>query len=124
MGKPLNSKTSGIGHFIKARYNSYRYQSKNSFESFLQQTRLPVRYASQIIDDKKLNVEQRFQKAQEQLKAIAEAQLIITSRIHTALPAVALETPVLFLTDGLEHRNQSSRLDGLSQFSVALIAMD
>ena len=69
-------------------------------DQFLQETRLPVRYASQIIDDKKLNVEKRFQKAQEQLKAIAGAQLIITSRIHTALPAVALETPVLFLTDG------------------------
>ena len=117
MGKPLNSKTSGIGHFIKARYNSYRYQkAKTRLDQFLQQTRLPVRYASQIIDDKKLNVEQRFQKAQEQLRAIAGAQLIITSRIHTALPAVALETPVLFLTDGLEHHNQSSRLDGLSQF--------
>ena len=102
----LNSKTSG-GHFIKARYNSYRYQkAKTRLNQFLQQTRLPVRYASQIIDDKKLNVEQRFQKAQEQLKAIAEAQLIITSRIHTALP-VALETPVLFLTDGLEHRNKA-----------------
>ena len=102
---------------IRDRYNSYRYQkAKTRLDQFLQQTQLPVRYASQIIDDKKLNVEQRFQKAQEQLKAIAGAQLIITSRIHTALPAVALETPVLFLTDGLEHHNQSSRLDGLSQF--------
>jgi len=38
---------------------------------------------------------------------------VITSRIHTALPAVAFGTPVLFLSDGLEHPNQKSRFEGM-----------
>jgi hypothetical protein len=42
--------------------------------------------------------------------------MVITSRIHSALPAVAFGTPVLFLSDGLEHPNQKSRLEGLESF--------
>ena len=55
-----------------------------------------------------------FEAASEQLKKIASAELVITSRIHTALPAVALGTPVVFLADGLQHPNQMSRLEGLT----------
>ena len=42
--------------------------------------------------------------------------MLITSRIHSALPAVAFGTPVLFLSDGLEHPNQKSRLEGMESF--------
>ena len=42
--------------------------------------------------------------------------MVITSRIHT-IPAVAFGTPVLFISDGLEHINQKSRLQGMELFS-------
>ena len=44
------------------------------------------------------------------------ARIIITSRIHTALPAISLGVKVIFLTDGLDHINQKSRLEGLSDY--------
>ena len=47
---------------------------------------------------------------------ISKSKLVITSRIHTALPAIALGTKVIFLTDGLDHINQKSRLEGLSDY--------
>ena len=45
----------------------------------------------------KLNWEQRKEKVEEYLKKIQKASLVITPRLHCALPALALETPVLFI---------------------------
>ena len=59
---------------------------------------------------------ERIKAAEDQLEAIANAKLVITSRIHTALPAAAFGTPVLFLSDGLDHPNQKSRLQGMESF--------
>jgi hypothetical protein len=52
----------------------------------------------------------RWQRALERLKLYSEASLVITSRLHCALPCVAFGTPVLFL-----HRNMKSdcRFDSL-----------
>jgi hypothetical protein len=50
--------------------------------------------------------------------------LVITSRIHSALPAVAFETPVLFISDGLEHINQKSRLQGMELFFPIINSKD
>jgi hypothetical protein len=48
------------------------------------------------------------------LKRYSEAKLVITSRIHTALPCLALGTPVLFVLDGLKDENfHMSRLRGI-----------
>jgi hypothetical protein len=59
-----------------------------------------------------------------QLKGIAKAKLVVTSRIHSALPAVAFGTPVLFLSDGLEHPNQKSRLQGMESFFMSLTSRE
>ena len=50
--------------------------------------------------------------------------MVITSRIHSALPAVAFGTPVLFISDGLEHINQKSRLQGMELFFPILNSKD
>ena len=51
------------------------------------------------------------------LKKYAEASLVVTSRIHCALPCLGLETPVIFITGGkLESKydlSSSDRYDGL-----------
>jgi len=52
--------------------------------------------------------------AKKYLKKYAKAKLVITSRIHCALPCLALNTPVLFLYDGLFDENQHmARLRGI-----------
>ena len=43
------------------------------------------------------NWEQRKEKVEDYLKKIQKASLVITPRLHCALPALALETPVLFI---------------------------
>lgn len=50
----------------------------------------------------KLSNEEKYQIADETLKKYAKAKLVVTSRIHCALPCLAMGTPVLFLFNGLE----------------------
>lgn len=92
------------------------FQAIRRLENFLEQQSETVHYSSQLRDPLAFSEEERMEQAKQQLKAIAQASLVITSRIHTALPAVAFGTPVLFLSDGLEHPNQKSRLEGLESF--------
>lgn len=44
-------------------------------------------------------LEQRFMLVEEYLKLYQGAKLVVTSRLHAALPAIALGTPVLFVKD-------------------------
>ena len=102
---------------IKRPIKRKQFQSAiKKLDIFLQNQNEKVYHSSQLIKTKDFNVKERIEKAKLQLKNIANAKLVITSRIHTALPAVAFGTPVLFLSDGLEHPNQKSRLDGMEQF--------
>ena len=57
------------------------------------------------------NWNRRFQKVEELLGVYQNAHAVVTTRIHCALPCLALETPVLFLT---ESTYDVGRLDGLS----------
>ena len=98
------------------KYWQYK-NSKRRLEGFISKQRSStVKYKSQIVDVKKYSEQQSFVLAQEQLDIISKSELIITSRIHSALPAVSLGTKVVFLTDGLDHINQKSRLEGLSDY--------
>ena len=92
------------------------FKVKNHLDRFLKKQTIPIHYSSQIVAVKNYNEAERGLLAIQQLEKIAKAAYVITSRIHTALPAVAMETPVLFLSDGLDHLNQNSRLKGLDDF--------
>ena len=91
---------------------------------FLSKQKDPVYFKSQLLDPKKFSEKERSNFAIKQLKDIAKAKLVITSRIHSALPAVAFETPVLFISDGLEHINQKSRLQGMELFFPIINSKD
>lgn len=58
------------------------------------------------------NDEQKFAIAQDILKQYARAKLVITSRIHCALPCLALGTPVIFV-NGFDSFVDSCRFDGI-----------
>lgn len=55
----------------------------------------------------------RKQHAFRLLQTYAKARLVITSRIHCALPCLAFGTPVMFIDAGLENGSERARLDGL-----------
>ena len=53
--------------------------------------------------------EDRFNKSEELLKMYSKAGLVITTRIHCALPCLALKTPVILINKNYDHK----RFDGL-----------
>lgn len=58
--------------------------------------------------------DEKFKLAEELLNKYARAKLVITSRIHCALPCLALGTPVIYI-NGFDSFVDSCRLDGLQQ---------
>lgn len=50
-------------------------------------------------ENKKLSYEDRFKNVEELLKLYQNAKLVITSRLHCALPCIALGTPVILVKD-------------------------
>lgn len=77
---------------------------------------VPVRKLPQIAETEDVKNGNTRQMALDMIRQIASTELVITSRLHTALPAVALQTPVLFLKDGLNHINHKSRIEGLDKY--------
>ncbi|HRP90888.1 MAG TPA: polysaccharide pyruvyl transferase family protein [Edaphocola sp.] len=60
----------------------------------------------------KYTSEEKFQMAEDILQKYAKAKLVITSRIHCALPCLAMGTPVIFI-NGFETFTDSSRFEGI-----------
>lgn len=58
------------------------------------------------------NENEKFDYAKKLMKKYAEAKLIITSRIHCALPAIAVETPMIFVTSNVLESKSSVRSRG------------
>lgn len=71
-----------------------------------------------IIQDapKNSSEEDKIQIAESTLKKYATAKLVITSRIHCALPCIALNTPVIFIDGGLDENTDTTRLQGIVEY--------
>lgn len=68
---------------------------------------------------------QRFEQATNILKELASAKIVVTSRIHIALPCLALGTPVLFVFGGqLTNLQEFRRLDGIIHLMNVLVEDD
>ena len=59
------------------------------------------------------NIDKRMEYTERLVDRYAKAHLIITSRIHAALPALAMGTPVLFIDLGYDSVASRSRFGGL-----------
>lgn len=57
----------------------------------------------------------RMNAAEELVRKYARASLVITSRIHCALPCLAVQTPVYFVYNDRMPEHSKCRLDGLAQ---------
>ncbi|WP_300603509.1 polysaccharide pyruvyl transferase family protein [Niabella sp.] len=70
-------------------------------------------YISHAYKNKDIPRTDRFEYARNLLRRYARAKLVITSRIHCALPCLAVGTPVIFVHGGgLKHENEIARLSG------------
>lgn len=65
---------------------------------------------------------QRLKEAERLVRSYAKAKLVITSRIHCALPCLGLETPVIYLQRGGDTKASSCRMGGLQDlFNVVSV---
>lgn len=72
-----------------------------------------AKYLTHRIHNKNYTDSELFEKAESLIKKYANAKLVITSRIHCALPCLALGTPVIFIAGGgLFEESEMSRLKG------------
>lgn len=69
-------------------------------------------YTNQEPSSKTYNDDQKFKMAEELLSKYAKAKLVITSRIHCALPCLAMNTPVIFV-NGFDSFVDTSRFNGI-----------
>jgi hypothetical protein len=101
--------------------------TKGRFTEFiLKRNILKNNFSNEILDSAQMinqmmpltSVDDSFIIADEYLKKLCNAKLVITSRIHCALPCIAMGTPVVFLNGGFEgYNNQfTSRFEGLIDF--------
>ncbi len=59
--------------------------------------------------------QERFEMAESFLEKYATARLVITSRLHCALPCLAFGTPVIFVEAGFNQEQEWCRLNGITQ---------
>lgn len=66
--------------------------------------------------DDKHKYDEYFERADSLLKRYSKARLIVTSRIHCALPCLAMGTPVIYIHSENENDMHNSRLKGILDF--------
>lgn len=97
----LNGKIFELG---KRKKHLKNFVSKELLESAI--------YVNQEPPANTYSHEQKFEMAEKLLHDYARAKLVITSRIHCALPCLAMGTPVIFV-NGFETFTDSSRFEGI-----------
>lgn len=65
--------------------------------------------------------EARLKEAERLIRCYAKAKMVVTSRIHCALPCLGLETPVLFTKDKHQSEASSCRFGGLTELFNVLV---
>lgn len=83
-----------------------------------------AKYIIQERSLKKYTHEERFNVATDFLKQLANAELVVTSRLHTALPCLAFGTPVIFIDGKLNSRFDSSRLGSYTESMLSTISIE
>ena len=99
----------GIQHGKIFRTGDKQRHLKNFIDANLLKS---AKYINQEPPAGRHNDEQKFEIAEDILRQYARAKLVITSRIHCALPCLAMGTPVIFI-NGFDSFVDSCRFDGI-----------
>ncbi len=94
--------------------SAFQLNKKNKhLKNFISQEVLnTAEFINQEPPSNKYSDEEKFEMAETLLNKYARAKLVITSRIHCALPCLALGTPVIFV-NGFDSFVDSCRFDGI-----------
>ena len=98
-----------------------RYNYTKSYRDFLIEKMIPKKYRDSVkfVGQRRtvvnLSREERFADAEKLIEMYSKAKLVITSRIHAALPCLALGTPVYFINAGYHSSlfNLNDRFEGI-----------
>lgn len=103
-------------HFLRSIQNGKIFQlgkKKNHLKNFIDEDLLKdATYVNQEPAANTFTDAQKFEMAESLLHKYAKAKLVITSRIHCALPCLAMGTPVIFV-NGFDSFVDSCRFDGI-----------
>ena len=103
-----------IGYSLKlSKFNRHLNNQNFKIKRYSQLTKRPIKSHNEG-----LNL------ASEMLEKIAESEVMITSRIHAALPALAMGLKVIFIDQGLDHVNHKHRLSGLKNYFTCVNLKD
>ena len=102
--------------FIRSILNGKLFQlgkKKKHIKNFIDKDLInSATHINQEPPSNKYTDEEKFEMAEDLLNKYARAKLVITSRIHCALPCLAMGTPVIFIT-GFDSFVDSCRFDGI-----------
>lgn len=92
---------------------------KEYSKAFDKKTLIDAEYICQFnheIANEYLSYNKKMDYAEQLIKKYAKAKLVITSRIHCALPCTGLETPVVYIKNINEDKASNDRFGGLIDF--------
>jgi hypothetical protein len=92
--------------------SNFRKDLWSKFPEEIRQKAEYIRHVANLSPSDYINPYKRYRIAQNLLRKYARAKLVITGRIHCALPCLAMGTPVIFVTDS-EILESDSRMGGL-----------
>jgi|WetSurSiteA1Bulk_404760.scaffolds.fasta_scaffold16010_2 hypothetical protein len=102
--------SSSIIEFVKGGF-FYRLYSK----IFDKEVLFSAEYIQHYIKDDFNSEDEKFEYAEDLLIKYAKAKLIITSRIHCALPSLGFHTPVIYIDNVVNLEYSECRLKGLRE---------
>lgn len=109
-------------NFKQGRKNSFKnlFRTANFYSQYIKildkDQIIGAEYTSHYLPDNDFMTEDsRFEYAKELITKYSKAKLVLTSRIHSALPCLGLETPVIYIKDIDDGEISTCRLDGLLQ---------
>lgn len=79
------------------------------------------RHLSHFLGVSEATFEERVQMAEQLLAQYANARLVITSRLHAALPCLAFGTPVLFVVENVNDPRFSGNLELLNVITLSQV---
>ena len=103
----------GLRNTLYNAYFLYSYSKMFSIDLLMRSEY--INHFNSEIDTDYPSTEDKLRYAEKLVRKYAEAQCVITSRIHCALPCLGLETPVLFVKKETDTVSSSMRFDGLTE---------
>ena len=109
----FSSKRKGVSRILRIAAFHRIYRRK--FDTRMLKSATYVCHVSRAYKNDFKNDEALLEEARRLVEKYAKAKLVVTSRIHCALPCLGLETPVIYIDNAQAPVMDTCRLDGLKE---------